>query len=111
LGKRDDISQLLAASDVFIFPSYYREGVPRSLLEALSMGLPIITTDMPGCKDTVHDNINGILITPMSVDSIINAIKLIMSKNKKEMGDVSRTLAVEKFQDKLIFKQIESLYN
>jgi glycosyltransferase involved in cell wall biosynthesis len=68
LGKRDDISQLLADSDVFIFPSYYREGIPRSLLEALSMGLPIITTDMPGCKDTVCDNINGVLISPKSVD-------------------------------------------
>jgi glycosyltransferase involved in cell wall biosynthesis len=111
LGKRDDISQLLAASDVFIYPSYYREGIPRSLLEALSMGLPIITTDMPGCKDTVYDNINGVLISPKSVDSIINGIKLIMSKNKIDMGCVSRTLAEEKFKDKLIFNQIVSLYN
>lgn len=111
LGKRDDIPQLLAAADVFIFPSYYREGVPRSLLEALSMGLPIITTDMPGCKDTVQDSINGILISPMSVDSIIDGIKLIITNNKNEMGENSRKLAVEKFQDKLIFKQIEGLYN
>jgi glycosyltransferase involved in cell wall biosynthesis len=111
LGKRTDIPQLLAASDIFIFPSYYREGIPRSLLEALSMGLPIITTDMPGCKMTVANEVNGLIIQPRSVEEIINAVNKILHLNILEMGKRSRELAIEEFQDKIIFQKILDIYN
>jgi glycosyltransferase involved in cell wall biosynthesis len=62
LGRREDIQTLLSVSDVFVLPTYYREGVPRVLLEASAMGLAIITTDMPGCKDVVTDGYNGKLV-------------------------------------------------
>ena len=68
---KTDIPAILSAADVFIFPSYYREGVPRGVLEALAIGLPIITTDMPGCNLTVQDGVNGYLIKPRSVDAIV----------------------------------------
>jgi glycosyltransferase involved in cell wall biosynthesis len=110
LGKRTDIPQLLAASDVFIFPSYYREGIPRSLLEALATGLPIITTDMPGCKMTVKNEVNGLVIQPRSVDEIVNAIYKILCLNILGMGKKSRELAVEEFQDKIIFQKITDIY-
>lgn len=110
LGKRSDISDLLAASDVFILPSYYREGIPRSLLEALSMGLPIITTDMPGCRLTVTTE-NGILIKPKSVNEIRNSLVAIINKDFVGMGRVSRKLASKNFSNKVIFEEIESIYN
>jgi len=62
LGRREDIKELLALSDIFVLPTYYREGVPRVLLEASAMGLGLITTNMPGCKDVVIDEYNGKLV-------------------------------------------------
>ena len=61
LGYRGDIADLLRDSDVMVFPSY-REGLPKSLIEAAASGLPIITTDTTGCKECVDNGINGYLV-------------------------------------------------
>jgi glycosyltransferase involved in cell wall biosynthesis len=63
-GRRSDIPALLGLADVFAFPTEYREGVPRCLLEAALAGLPIVTTRMPGCCDVVRDGWNGFLVPP-----------------------------------------------
>lgn len=62
LGQRSDVPSLLGLADVFAFPTEYREGVPRALLEAALAGLPIVTTRMPGCTDVVHDGWSGFLV-------------------------------------------------
>ena len=62
LGRREDVKELLVLSDIFVLPTYYREGVPRVLLEASALGLALITTDMPGCKDVVENEYNGKLV-------------------------------------------------
>ena len=64
IGRRSDIPALLGLADVFAFPTEYREGVPRGLLEAGLAGLPIVTTRMPGCVDVVRDGWNGYLVPP-----------------------------------------------
>ena len=64
LGMRSDVPDLLKTADIFAFPSEYREGVPRALLEAGLTGLPIVTTQMPGCSDVVTDGWNGYLVPP-----------------------------------------------
>jgi len=64
LGRREDIKELLTISDIFVLPTYYREGVPRVLLEASAIGLGLIATDMPGCRDVVEDEYNGKLVNP-----------------------------------------------
>ena len=64
LGSFDDMVPVYAQADCVVLPSYYREGVPRSLLEAASMGKPVITTDSVGCRDTVEDGVTGFLVTP-----------------------------------------------
>lgn len=111
LGKRNDVKNLLAVADVFIYPSYYREGIPRGILEALSMSLPIITTNTPGCNLTVKPGINGYLIPAKSIESIVEAINKIASKdNLIEMGANSRLLAQKEFADQIIFERIEKLY-
>ena len=66
LGRRSDIPSLLQAADVFAFPTEYREGVPRALLEAALAGLPIVATRMPGCSDVVEDGKSGFLVPPRS---------------------------------------------
>jgi glycosyltransferase involved in cell wall biosynthesis len=112
LGKRSDVKQLLAASDVFLYPSYYREGIPRAILEALSMGLPIITTNMPGCNLTVFENSNGFLIEPKSVSAIETSVKRIVEDSDLTLlGQKSRILAETKFSQNIIFQKILNLYN
>ena len=62
MGETDDVRPYLADTSVFVLPSLYREGTPRSVLEAMAMGRPIITTDVAGCRETVQDGINGCLL-------------------------------------------------
>jgi glycosyltransferase involved in cell wall biosynthesis len=64
VGPRSDVPSLLRAADVFAFPTEYREGVPRALLEAALAGLPMVATKMPGCSDVVRDGWNGFLVAP-----------------------------------------------
>jgi glycosyltransferase involved in cell wall biosynthesis len=64
IGPRSDVPSLLKAADAFAFPTEYREGVPRALLEAALAGLPIVTTRMPGCSDVVRDGWSGFLVPP-----------------------------------------------
>ncbi len=96
LGEVDDIKGVLAGSSVIVLPSY-REGVPRSVLEAMAMGRAVITTDAPGCRETVKDGCNGYLVTPQSADSLANAMeKLIVNPRTIEhMGRASIKLAVD----------------
>jgi glycosyltransferase involved in cell wall biosynthesis len=111
LGRIDDIVELLALSDCFIFPSYYREGVPRGVLEALSMSLPVITTNMPGCNITVDHSLNGYLIEARSSNEIINSVhKICAEDNFINMGLKSRALAKNKFSNKIIYQKISKHY-
>ena len=94
-----DVPPWLERSSVFVLPSYYREGVPRSSQEAMAMGRAIITTDMPGCRDTVEDGVNGFMVPVRDdkalEDAMIRFIEqpdLIVS-----MGRESRRLAEERF--------------
>ena len=111
LGRRKDIAELLAITDLYVFPSYYREGLPRTCLEALATGLPIITTDMPGCNLCIDEGLNGYLIEPKSIEKVENAIRRICEDNSIErMGLHSRKIAEERFQNKLVYQQIEAKY-
>ena len=69
-GHVDDVRPWLAQSSVVVLPSTYREGLPRSLMEGMAMGRPIITTDAPGCRDTVMEGINGYLVPPRNVEAL-----------------------------------------
>ena len=95
LGHRDDIKELLQQSSIMCFPSYYREGVPKSLIEASAIGRPIITTDSVGCRDTVSDGKNGIIVPPHSPRQLAQALKLLIDNPdlRESMGVVSRSIA------------------
>src|SRR5690606_8513565 len=99
LGPRDDVRAVLAASDVFVLPSFYREGIPRVLLEAASMGLPIITTNSPGCVEVVEDDRNGILVAPRDPGSLAEAIvRMAAAKDlRRRYGAASRDRAIRYF--------------
>lgn len=97
-GKLADVKPAIAASSIYVLPSY-REGTPRTVLEAMAMGRPIITTDAPGCRETVTNGVNGFLVPVKSVDGLVEAMeKFILDPSLIEtMGKASRQLAETKF--------------
>jgi glycosyltransferase involved in cell wall biosynthesis len=103
-GPQNNVSEHLFKCDVFVLPTYYREGIPRSILEALSVGLPIITTNTAGCKETVLEKQNGILIEPNNLDELVSAMEFFLSNKSKikEMGINSRKYAEKRFDVNII---------
>lgn len=99
LGTADDVRPYLARSSIFVLPSYYREGIPRSILEALATGRPIITTDLPGCRDTVQPGVNGFAIKPRDVTDLARAMIDLGADPGMiaTMGEASRRVAEAKF--------------
>lgn len=112
LGKRSDIKELLSITDIFALPSFYREGLPRSVLEAMAMQKTIVTTNMPGCNLTVEHGVNGFLILPKDVNSLTQAIEhLIQDKNQlQKMGLKSRQKFIQEFSDQVVYEQILEIY-
>jgi glycosyltransferase involved in cell wall biosynthesis len=111
LGHVFDVKEYLTASDFYIYPSYYREGIPRGILEAMAMQLPIITTNLPGCVNTVKNFYNGYFIRPKSIKSIVNICnRAIINQNQYLLGINSRELAKKYFSNNIIFEQIANLY-
>lgn len=114
LGHTDDMNQELEKVDVLVLPSYYREGIPRVLLEGLAKGLPLITTDSTGCRETVIDGVNGIMIPPRDKDALVKAMEKLarMSPNdREEMGRQSNLLAGEKFDVQKVVAIYDGLLN
>ena len=99
LGHVDNVSEWIAKSSVFVLPSYYREGVPRSTQEAMATGRAVITTDVPGCRETVVDGVNGFLVGKWDPEAL--AEKMIYFIENPEqiaiMGNESYKIAQEKF--------------
>lgn len=96
---KDDIRCILGDSDLVVLPSY-REGTPKTLIEAASMGKPLIATNVPGCREVVIDEVNGFLCQVKNSASLANKIKKFIEldySRKIEMGKKSRELAEEKF--------------
>lgn len=99
LGTTDDIRSHMNAADIFVLPSYYNEGLPRTIQEAMAMSKPIITTDHPGCRETVEEGRNGFLIPVKSAWALSEAMKyfLVNPGRIESMGKESLVLANERF--------------
>lgn len=108
LGKTDDVRPYIANCSVYVLPSYYREGTPRSILEAMAMGRPIITTDAPGCRETVVNEANGFLVPVKDSATLENAMeRFILEPNLiVEMGIKSREIALKKYDVRKVNKVI-----
>jgi len=113
LGHIKDVREILNRCRYYVLPSY-REGTPRSVLEAMSIGRPIITTNTIGCKETVLNGINGLLITPKDKDSLVIAIqKMLKLDDKKvnEMANESIKLVREKYDVRKVNQHIIKIIN
>ena len=113
LGHRDDIKEQIDKCDIFVLPSFYGEGVPRTLLEAASMGKPIVTTNNVGCKEVVDDGVNGFLVPIKDSKALAQKIKILVENEtmRNEFGKASRKKAVEEFDVKVVVEQYLRLYD
>ncbi|MEL7190035.1 MAG: glycosyltransferase family 4 protein [Pseudomonadota bacterium] len=104
IPETNDVPSFLADSHVFVLPTYYREGLPRTILEALAVGRAVITTDMPGCRDAVSDGENGFLVEPRNATSLADAMMKLAADSElvKAMGAHSRHLAETVYDVRLV---------
>ena len=111
-GHVPDVRLWMAQASIFVLPSYYREGVPRSTQEAMAMARPVITTDAPGCRETVVDGKNGFLVPVRNADALAEAMErfIIQPDLIEKMGRASRKMAEERFDvykiNKIILREI-----
>jgi glycosyltransferase involved in cell wall biosynthesis len=106
MGFADDPKFAISQCSIFVLLSY-REGVPRTVLEAMSLGRPIITTDAPGCRETVENGLNGFLVPVRDVDNTVIAMKQLIDANlRSKMGVYSRQIAIKKFDVSIVNKII-----
>jgi glycosyltransferase involved in cell wall biosynthesis len=107
LQSTDDPLPIIKESDVVVLPSTYNEGIPRSLLEALACGKPVITTDWKGCRETVEQGRNGFLVKPNDTKSLLAAFEMMATKEADElllMGQRSRELAERRFDERAVLE-------
>ena len=113
LGTTDDVASKIINADCIVLPSY-REGTPKTLLEALAIGRPIVTTNVPGCKETVIDGENGYLCEVKNSANLANKmIEMLGLEGNKliSMSVKSRGLAEAKFDDRIVYKQYINTIN
>ena len=112
LGYRTDVKELLQSSHIVAFPSYYMEGLPKSLIEADAIGRPVITCNSVGCKETVIDGYNGYLIPTKDVDALVDKLDILLgdAKLRQEMGKNSRTYAEEYFSIDVVIERHLKIY-
>ena len=112
LGHVDDMQSLYAASDIVVLPSW-REGLSRALIEAASMERPIITTDVPGCRDVVDHGCSGLLVPPRDARSIELAVRLLTENPDlaRRFGKAARLKVVAEFQVSLVNKRTLQHYS
>ncbi len=107
LNPTNEIQDVLAKASCFVLPSY-REGMPRSILEACAMEIPIICSNVPGCRDIVTDGLNGFLCKSRDIKSLVKAMKDMLEMSQKtrlEMGKEGRRLVEKKFSEEIVIQK------
>ena len=111
LGPRNDVRDLMAASDVFVCPSY-REGLPRALLEAASMALPLVATDVAGCRAIVIPGVTGLLVPKANAEELARAVESLVGDSRRAqlMASRSRASILHRHDIRAVSAQLDELY-
>jgi glycosyltransferase involved in cell wall biosynthesis len=112
LGHREDVPQVLEALDCFVLPSYANEGVPQALLQAMAMGLPLITTRVGAIEEVVSEGVNGVFVPPRDVSALAAAMKSLSQDREKQrrLGQAGRRLAEERFSIERMLDAMERVF-
>jgi glycosyltransferase involved in cell wall biosynthesis len=111
LGHVDDMAGLLGSVDIVVLPSY-REGLPRTLVEAAACGLPLITTDVPGCREVVCDGVDGLLVPMANSDALAQAMARLQDDPAfaRQLGDAARRKARAQFDERIVVERTLAVY-
>jgi glycosyltransferase involved in cell wall biosynthesis len=113
VGVSDCVRREIGEAHVIVYPSYYREGIPKALIESAAMSRPIITTDNVGCREVVQDGVNGFLVPVKNTPALVEACErfiLLSDEEKNKLSTASRLIS-QKFDEKKVFPQYISLIN
>jgi glycosyltransferase involved in cell wall biosynthesis len=110
-GHRDDIARLMTAMDVYTLPSY-REGYPRSVMEANAMGLPAVVTDIRGCREAIDDGVNGLLVPARQVEPLAEAMICLAEDDalREKLSQGARRIAAERFDERRVIRKVLDCY-
>ncbi|MCB5187688.1 glycosyltransferase family 4 protein [Methylobacillus caricis] len=110
-GRRDDMPKVLEQANIVCLPSY-REGLPKALLEAASSGKPIVTTNVPGCREVVQDGYNGILVPAKDAIKLAEALRRLILDHvmRQRMGHAGREMVLKEFSQEYIVRKVLSVY-
>lgn len=113
IGHVDDMPALFASIDMAVLPSYYREGLPKSLIEAAACATPLITTDMPGCRDVVTDGVDGLIVPPRDAEALCTAIVRLLDAPDlaRKLGLAARAKALAKFDERIVIRRTLKTYD
>jgi glycosyltransferase involved in cell wall biosynthesis len=111
-GLRSDMPDVLKSAALVVLPTYYREGVPLTLLEAAAAARPIITSDAPGCREVVRHGVNGLLVPPRDATALADAMEALLRDpaGRREMGNRSREIAVACFSQEHVIAKTIAVY-
>jgi lipopolysaccharide/colanic/teichoic acid biosynthesis glycosyltransferase/glycosyltransferase involved in cell wall biosynthesis len=111
LGMRDDLEKLYSAMDIFVLPSH-REGLPRGAMEAAAMGLPIVATNIRGCREVVQHGVNGLLIPVGNSAELAQSIRTLGEDPtlRSRMGRAGRLRAIERFDEREVVRIVTETY-
>ena len=111
-GWREDMNEVYAQAHIGCLPSFYKEGLPKVLIEAASSGRPIVTTDWPGCREVVQPGENGLLVPPLNAHALAAALRALLEdpSRRRQMGLAGREMAVREFSKEQIVRQTLDVY-
>lgn len=111
LGHVDDMPGLFATVDIVVLPSY-REGLPKGLIEAAACALPLVTTDVPGCREVVLDGVDGLLVAVRDAPALASAIARLQDDPAlaRRLGDAARTKALAQFDERVVIRDTLAVY-
>ena len=111
-GERQDIPELLGILDIFTLPTFFHEGLPRSIIEAMAMGLPVVTTDVRGCREAVVNEKNGFIVPPQNSTELAEALRKLLSNSqlRQNYGKASRERVEVEYNEDFVFKRLTQYY-
>jgi len=111
-GIRQDIPEILGLLDIFTLPTFTHEGLPRSIVEAMSMGLPVVATDIRGCREAVLHEKTGLIVPPQDSQKLAEALEQLLSNSemRSAYGQASRQRVEAEYDESFVFERLENFY-
>ncbi|PSB16452.1 glycosyltransferase family 1 protein [filamentous cyanobacterium Phorm 46] len=111
-GNRQDIPELLGLLNIFTLPTFTHEGLPRSIVEAMSMGLPVVATDIRGCREAVVNGETGLIVAPEDSEKLAKALGILLSNPdlRQAYGKAGRHRIESEYDENLVFQRLEGFY-